>query len=341
MALRRRKFMRLTASGLSSALIPLSSCVQSTDKRGTTHFPTPDEPLTPTDAWFFMAVQGAYEADRASYRLKVAGLVDRSLSLHVDELAGDFPAAIEPIALSCVGNRPGGSLLSASLFRGARMRDVMDAAGVSSRASGAVITGLDGFVAFQTIEALQREESLLAYDMGTREDRLHPLPIDHGFPVRILTPGKYGYVQPKWIDSITFVDQGGYQAVLNNSIEYFDGKMQLASGFSSPRSGDTVSAGSVEMLGYAYGDARAIVKVEIRVGEGSWRPAEIVFNSLDDEWPTYLWVLWRFEWEAAPGEYNIAVRATYDDGEQQSFVKSFPYSGGTIDVMRLKVEDFG
>ena len=113
-------------------------------------------------------------------------------------------------------------------LRGVRVRDVMEHAGVSPDASGALITGLDGFVAYQSIDDLRRSESLFAVDLGVDTDDLAPLPIDHGFPCRIMTPGLYGYMQPKWIDTVHFVDHGGYQSVISKSIPYFEGKIQLA-----------------------------------------------------------------------------------------------------------------
>src|SRR6185436_46645 len=103
----------------------------------------------------------------------------------------------------------------------------------------------DGFASYQPIENLVRAEAMFALDMGIAADALAPLPVDHGFPCRILTPGLYGYMQPKWIDSVTFVD-GGAPALVSTAIPYFDGHMQLASGFSRPRGG-TWRPGTVEL----------------------------------------------------------------------------------------------
>ena len=286
-----------------------------------------------------MAITGTYEADERRYRLKVGGVADKSLSLKVKDLRADFPEARELITVSCVGNRPGGGLLSASLFRGVRVNDIIDAARVPKAASGAIITGLDGFVAVQSMEELRRSESIIAYDMGIDEEDLAPLPIDNGFPTRIITPGLYGYMMPKWIDAITFVDQGGHHEVLRRSVDYFEGKMQLSSGFSSPRDGAELIAGPGEILGYTFGDGRSIAKVDVRVDDGPWEPAEIVYNTLSDEKPSYLWSLWRFEWDATPGKHRLSSRATYEDGESQNPGRTFPYSGGSIYTMRVTVTE--
>jgi DMSO/TMAO reductase YedYZ molybdopterin-dependent catalytic subunit len=330
----RRKFMRLAAAGLSSALAPLSCAKQVGQQIGTSHYPTPKRPLTPVAAWYKMSILGAYEADRAKYRLKVGGVADVDLSLSLDQLESEFDLGVEMVTLSCVGNTPGGNLMSGGYFRGVRLQDLMDRAKVSDKATGAFITGLDGFISYQSMDDLSRRESLIALHLGEEPDELQSLPIENGWPCRILTPGLYGYMQPKWIDSIEFIDQGGYQRVLTKSIPYFEGKIQLASGFSRPRSSQ-VDAGPYEVLGFAFGDGRTITKVEVSIDGEAWRPAEIVFNSEHDDKPGYLWVLWRFEWVAATGLHKLRCRATYADGATQYEGQRFPYSGGSITEIQV------
>jgi sulfite oxidase len=338
----RRKLMRLAAAGLSSALVPLGlleGCARQVGiSRGTTHWPTPSDPLTPTAQWYYQSILGAYEADLETFRLKIGGVVARELSLSVARMRQEFALASAPITLSCVGNRPGGSLMSSSVFRGVRLVDVMEAAGVSSKASGALIFGLDGFVSYQSIDDLRRSESMFALDMGLSADDLSALPIEQGFPCRILTPGLYGYMQPKWIDSVNFIDHGGYQSVITKSIPYFEGKMQLSSGFSYPRGG-TYPRGKLGVLGFAYGDGRPIAGVDVRVDDGPWQPAEIVWNEGDDALPAYLWALWRFEWDAPVGTHILRCRAHYPDGSTQFEGMRFPYSAGSIAHMRLRIEE--
>jgi sulfite oxidase len=338
MSIKRRTLLRLVAAGLGSAALPLAACAKKIgQERGVRQLPTPDAPLTPPDAWYEMAIQGAYDADRQSYRLEVGGMCDRALSLGDAALRREFRARATPVTLACVGNGPDGDLLSSALFRGVRIADVIDAAGVAPSVSGALITGLDGFAALQSIHDLRRPESMIAYDMGTSERDLAPLPVEHGFPARIVTPGLYGYVQPKWIDSMTFVDEGGAQDVLRASVGYVRGAMQLASGFTLPRGGE-IDAGDCEVLGYAYGDGRPIGAVHLRVDQGPWQEAKIVFNAPGDDEPPYLWCLWRFAWRATPGDHTLTSRATYVDGETQIEGRAFPYSGGSRATIALTVK---
>ena len=341
--MRRRSFMQLAAAGLSSALVPLSGCVEKIGQvRSTGHWPTPEAPLTPREAWYFVAIQGAHEADLASYRLKVGGMVDRERSLSIAEIERRFAITTRLDTLSCVGSRPGGGLFSSGLFEGVAMADVMDFAGVSSRAGTAIITGLDGFVAVQSSDVLRAPESILALRLGASPGDMTRLSIESGFPVRLLTPGRYGYMQPKWIDSIVFSDQP-YQDVLHRSIDYFDGRMMLTSAFSSPRNNGFVNAGPNQVLGYAFGDGRPIAEVAVQVDDGPWQAATIV----DIELPPgsgegaqpYLWSLWRFDWEAEPGVHTLTSRATYADGETQVQGREFPYSGGSLYTMTVTVAE--
>lgn len=331
--------MRLAAAGLSSALAPLAGCAREVgQKRGSTHYPTLNQPLTKVEDWYYMSIIGAYEADEAAYHLQIGGAASNALSLTVDDLRNHFDPTEEMITLACVGNPPGGQLRSSSYFRGVRMRDLIERAAVSTDVSGAYITGLDGFISYQDIDDLKSDSSMVAYEMGTSPDTMKRLPIDHGFPCRVFTPGKYGYMQPKWIDSINFVDQGGYGKVVSKSLPYFDGHMQLASGFSNPRSG-THPPQPLELLGFAFGDGRAIGKVELSIDGGAWQRAEIVYNDVEDDLPTHLWVLWRFVWDPPVGQHKIEVRATYVDGETQMRGMKFPYSGGSITSIELFIAE--
>ena len=337
MPVRRRTFLRLAAAGLSSAWLPVLGCVEPVGvTRGTTHWPTPDAPLTPRDAWYFFAIQEAVAADLASYRLDVGGLVNEPQSLSIADLRAELPRQEQRTTLACVGNPPGGSLMSAGLFAGTPMRALLDHVVVSRKATSALITGLDGFVSVLSLDVLRDPACLLAYELGTGPDDLDVLPVDNGFPLRLLAPGHYGQVQPKWIDSITIVD-APEQEILAEAINAIGNQIQLASGFSRPRNGHSADAGEVEVLGFAFGDGRRIVKVEIAIDDGDWSEAELAFNGPETDEPPTLWTLWRYLWDAAPGPHRLRCRATYEDGETQDESRRFPYSGGSITDIEVRV----
>lgn len=337
MTVDRRTFLRLAASGLASAALPLAGCVNTPDQYPTTHLPTPESPMTPNESWYFVGAQGVYEGDLRRYRVKLGGLVRHPLALSVAELKERYPVVVQPDTLACVGSRPNGGLMSSAWFRGVRLRDVLADAGVDRRATMVLLTGLDGFVCLRSLEELLEETTLLAFDMGPTQDALTHLPIEQGFPLRLLTPGRYGYLQPKWIDSLSFVDDGDTHAVLHRSTDYFDGHIQLTSGFSWPYHGWILEPGPTELLGYAYGDGRTITAVEVLL-DGRWQQAEIVWNTPDDELPGFLWCLWRLRWEATGGVHTLSTRATYADGQTQFTGRDFPYSGGSIGSITITVQ---
>ena len=331
---KRRTFLRLFAAGLTSAL----ACTQKiSQQRASNTAPLPGAPYTRNEDWYYVSIVDPYEADLARYRLKIGGLVEDGLSLSVDALRTNFENVVQPITLACVGNPPQGRLVSSGFFRGVRVRDVLARARLGGRAEAAIITGLDGYVTVQNIGELLKPEALFAFEMGPSPAELSRLTVEHGFPLRIMTPGHYGYIQPKWIDSVTIADHRGYQEVLRGSVEYARGRTQLASAFSRPVEGQTVREGVVKVLGFAFGDGRPITKAEVRVDGGPWQPAEIVFNTPFDDVPPYVWILWAFDWNAVPGERLLETRATYADGETQSEERRFPYSGGSIAAIPITV----
>lgn len=331
---RRRTFLRLAAAGLTSAF----ACTQQlSQQRASGSAPLPGVPYTRNEDWYYVSIVDPYKADLAKYRLKIGGLVDEGLSISIDALRTSFENVIQPITLACVGNPPQGRLVSAGFFRGVRVKDVLARARIGDRAEAAIITGLDGYAALQSIEELLRPETLFAIEMGPSPSELQALTVEHGFPLRIMTPGLYGYMQPKWIDTVTIADHRGYQQVLRGSVEYARGHTQLASAFSRPVEGQTVREGVVKVFGFSFGDGRPIVKAEIRVDGGPWQPAEIVFNKPFDDVPPFVWVLWAFDWNAMPGERLLEARATYEDGETQVEERRFPYSGGSIAAIPITV----
>lgn len=338
MAVSRRTFMKLAAGGLGSALLQVTGCARQDANWGTSHRPTPGNPLTPPEQWYVISFQGIQEIDLEHYRFELYGLVDTPRRWGLEDLKERYESVWMHDTLACVGNSPGGPLRSSGLFRGIRMRDLLQDAGISDRATSAFFTGIDGFVAMRRIEDLLDENALLVYEMGTREDDMIPLRVENGFPMRLLTPGYYGYTQAKWIDSIEIVDDGHFHGVLSRSVDYFDGKMQLASGFTQPRDGWELEPGvPFDILGWAYGDGRTIERIEVRFDKGPWQEAEIAWNLPDDELPSHVWSLWRLGWTPEPGRHRLSVRATYADGDTQQMERDFPYSGGSIYDITVQV----
>jgi len=161
--------------------------------------------LTPVPDLFTYHIFGepselhGWEADVSTYRLSVCGMVDRELSLTVDEIRGGFGAVTAEMVLQCMTNVHWGRLR----ITGTRLLDVLTSAGLSDRAAKVALRGADGFDSDLLIEDIREKPGafLLAYEMNGE-----PLTGDHGFPVRMASEGRYGYKWPKWLTEIEAVD---------------------------------------------------------------------------------------------------------------------------------------
>jgi DMSO/TMAO reductase YedYZ molybdopterin-dependent catalytic subunit len=141
-----------------------------------------------------------------------------------------------------------------------------------------------------------------------------PLPVEHGFPVRMVVPGLYGYVSAcKWITEIElsrFADFDAYWVPRGWSAQ---GPIKTQSRIDTPRDGSRRPAGTVPIGGVAWAQHRGITKVEVQVDGGPWAEATLAATVSSDTWRE-----WSYAWQAAPGEHTLRVRATDRDGQTQT-----------------------
>jgi DMSO/TMAO reductase YedYZ molybdopterin-dependent catalytic subunit len=158
-----------------------------------------------------------------------------------------------------------------------------------------------------------------------------PLPIEHGFPVRTVVPGLYGYVSAtKWVTELkvtTFEDDYGYWTPLGWSER---GPIKLASRIDVPRR--TVDAGEVAVAGVAWAQHTGIAKVEVQVDDGPWAEAELAEVTGPDTWRQ-----WRYRWDAVRGSHTIAVRATDSEGRLQDPAEAPPAPDGSSGYHQVSV----
>jgi hypothetical protein len=150
-----------------------------------------------------------------------------------------------------------------------------------------------------------------------------PLPLEHGFPVRMVVPGLYGYVSAtKWVRELkvtTFAEDQGYWTPLGWSAL---GPVKLASRIDVPRR-STVDARPVVVAGVAWAQHTGIRGVELRVDDGPWQACQLAAVSGPDTWRQ-----WRFLWDAPAGHHTVTVRATDANGEVQIEAPSSPAPDG-------------
>jgi DMSO/TMAO reductase YedYZ molybdopterin-dependent catalytic subunit len=246
--------------------------------------------------------------DELTWRLQITGLVDQDLELSLQDLRA-MPSQTQILTMQCISNPIGGDLTSSSRWTGVLFKDVLAEAGVQATATGAYITSTDGFYEFVTLEDIQDDRCLLVYAMNDE-----PLPPDHGFPLRVYIPNRYGMKQPKWIEKIElmsqwqpgyWIDRGWDREAFVNTVSVVDTIMV---------DGDMALAG-----GIAWASAKGISKVEVQVNGGDWQEAELIAPPLSP----LNWVLWRFSWPYDPGRQAVSVRA-YDGSGQLQITESRP-----------------
>jgi DMSO/TMAO reductase YedYZ molybdopterin-dependent catalytic subunit len=247
--------------------------------------------------------------DPETWSLQVRGRVDRPYRLTYAELM-DIPQIEADITLACVSNEVGGDLVGNARWQGVPLHALLERAGLQEGATQLIGRSVDGFTAgFPTLTAMRVREAMVAVAMNGE-----PLPIEHGFPARLVVPGLYGYVSAtKWLSAIElrgWNDVEGYWIPRGWAKE---GPIKTQSRIDVPAPSSTVAAGRRPIAGVAWAPTRGIAGVEVRVDDGPWRSARLAAPLNVD-----CWRQWSLAWDATPGRHAIAVRATDGRGDVQT-----------------------
>ncbi|MCE0485513.1 molybdopterin-dependent oxidoreductase [Ornithinimicrobium sediminis] len=285
--------------------------------------------VTPNDSFYRIdTALSVPQVDPATWRLRVHGMVDNEVEMTFDELLEQ--EMVETLAtLTCVSNEVGGNLVGNAVWVGWPVRELLARAGVHSDADMVLSTSEDGWTAGTPLEVLTDDrDAILAVSMNGE-----PLPPQHGFPVRLVVPGLYGYVSAtKWVVDLLvtrFDRDEGYWTPRGWSER---GPVKTQSRIDVPRQGSDVPAGRAVIAGVAWDQHTGIERVEVQVDGGEWQEAQLALEPSVDAWRQ-----WRLVWEAEPGEHTVVVRATNRDGETQTDRRQPPAPSGatgrhTIDV---------
>jgi DMSO/TMAO reductase YedYZ molybdopterin-dependent catalytic subunit len=270
------------------------------------------------------------QIDPKHWRLRIHGLVNRELVLSYDDLLRR-PLIERWVTLTCVSNEIGGNLISNARFLGVRLADVLREVGIQGGADQLLARSYDGMtIGSPTAVVMDGRDAMLAIGMNGE-----PLPIAHGFPVRMVVPGLYGYVSAcKWIvdlEATTFVDaqaywvQGGWAA---------QGPIRLASRIDTPRSGAKVPVGrAVPIAGIAWDQHVGVSRVEVQVDDGTWQVARLAAVPSADTWRQ--WVL---PWTVGTaGQHTIRVRAYDAHGVVQDAQRRAPFPSGATGYHQIVV----
>jgi DMSO/TMAO reductase YedYZ molybdopterin-dependent catalytic subunit len=249
----------------------------------------------------------------ADWRLRIHGMVDREVSLdYHDLLARELTQAW--VTLCCVSNEVGGDLIGNAWWSGVRVAGLLAEAGVDPRADAVKQTSKNGWTCGTPLEVLTDDrQAMLAVAMNGR-----PLPVEHGFPVRMVVPGLYGYVSAtKWVVDLEVTRFDRFDAYWTERGWSELGPVKTQSRIDVPRNGADVSAGSIRIGGCAWAQHTGIELVEVQLDGGPWQAVDLGrVPSVDT------WVQWSGRLEAPPGEHRLAVRATDRSGYTQTAVRA-------------------
>lgn len=259
------------------------------------------------------------EINAEDWELRVHGLVEREVRLTFQDLL-DTELIESHVTLTCVSNPVGGNLAGNAKWLGVPLRDVLKMARPQPGADMVLSTSEDGFSASTPLDVLQDDrDAMLAIAMNGE-----PLPLEHGYPVRMVVPGLYGFVSAtKWVVDLEitrFADSKAYWTQRGWSER---GPIKTMARVEVPRSFAKVPAGRVAIGGTAWAQTRGITKVEIQIDNEDWAEA-----MLSAEASVITWRQWSFDWEATPGPHYIKVRATDGTGEVQTDQRADPVPDG-------------
>ncbi|MFH8442974.1 sulfite oxidase [Streptomyces sp. NPDC018026] len=255
------------------------------------------------------------KVDATAWRLRIHGEgVARERTLTFDDLLRQ--ELIErDVTLTCVSNEVGGPYVGNARWTGVRLADLLEECGVRPPSAGGpadqlVARSVDGMTIGSPVEdVMDGRDAMLAVGMNGE-----PLPFDHGFPVRMLVPGLYGYVSAcKWIEDIELTTFDAYDAYWVKRDWAREAPVKTQSRIDTPRPFARPKAGTVMVAGVAWAQHRGIDRVEIRVDDGPWQEADLAAEDSRDTWRQ-----WSYAWRAAKGGHTLTVRATDRTGEVQT-----------------------
>ncbi len=245
-----------------------------------------------------------------TWRLRVHGMVERELDLSFEDLVSRRLVE-RRITMTCVSNPVGGEYAGNATWIGVPVRDLLREAGVKPGADAVKSTSADDFTAGTPLDVLDDDgrDAILAVAMNGE-----PLPLEHGFPVRMVTPGLYGYVSAtKWLVDLEVTRFADFTAYWTSRGYAAQAPIKTSSRIDVPRSFARVKPGRTPVAGVAWSQDRGIDTVEVRVDEGPWQRARLADQDNVDTWRQWVW-----DWEATPGNHVLEVRATDATGSTQT-----------------------
>lgn len=350
----RRRFLVTSGWGAAMALTAggagrfLAKRFEATASRADVRIPVPRSLASATPRSAELSVPGLspfytpntsfYRVDTAllvpsvraeTWRLRIHGMVDREITIDYPQLLSR--GLIErDITLNCVSNEVGGHYIGNARWVGAPLRDLLQEAGVREGASQLVSTSIDGFtIGTPTAAVMDGRDAMLAVSMNGE-----PLPLAHGFPVRMLVPGLYGYVSAtKWVTDMELTTFDAFDAYWVKRGWAQQGPVKTESRIDTPKAFDHLRAGQVAVAGVAWAQHTGIHGVQVQIDDGAWNDAELSALDTIDTWRQ-----WVYRWDAVPGSHTLRVRASDQTGYTQTPVHMHPFPSGATGQHMIDVQ---
>jgi DMSO/TMAO reductase YedYZ molybdopterin-dependent catalytic subunit len=266
--------------------------------------------ITPNDRFYRIDTALTVPSLRAEdWKLRIHGLVDTEVEYDFADIRGREMVE-RVITMTCVSNEVGGPYVSTAAFTGVYLRDLLMEAGVKPEAGQVFATSVDGWTTATPVADMLSEErgALLAIGMNGE-----PLPLEHGFPARIVVPGLYGYVSAtKWVVDLELIRDGEKTFYWQDRQWAKEAPIKTQSRIDAPRSFEAFPPGKVSIAGIAWAQTTGIERVEVRVDGGQWREAELSTEANDQTWR-----MWRLDVDLPAGAHRAEVRATDRSGYTQ------------------------
>ena len=320
----------------------IATTMDPSDENKRSPFPNDGDPVAPAPGTRpeYTEVEDHYQVfirteptmiDINTWSLPITGLVDNPLTLSLDDIQNNYEARDQYVTLSCISGRIATSLISTTWWTGVSLQKILADAQVRDEARYLIITSGDGFYETVDLDLIASDERImLAYAWDG-----HPIPFDHGFPLRIWLPDHYGMKQPKWITGIEVTD------------EYKDGywverSWDKAALVKTTSVIDTVAVNDiidsdgqrlVPVGGIAFSGDRGISRVEVQVDNGPWQEAQLRAPLSETTW-----VIWRYDWPFQKGKHTFAVRCAEGDGTPQIEEERGNRPSGATGIHRRKTK---
>jgi len=273
------------------------------------------------------------QLDPNTWRLKIHGMVERELTLNYQQVLA-LPQIERWITLACVSREVSGpydNLIGNARFQGTLLAEVLRKAGIQPGADQLVMRSVDGMTIGAPIAAIMDgRDALLAVGMNGQ-----PLPVEHGFPVRTVIPGLYGYVSAcKWVVDLEVTTFAAFDAYWVRAGWVQQGPVVLSSRIDRPEGSQSLTVGQqVPIAGVAWEQHVGVSKVEVQIDNGPWQAARLANVASVDTW-----CQWTLPWTpATSGPHTIRVRATDANGTGQLATNHEPFPSAATGLHEITV----